>query len=209
MDLKIHLATECTGLPTLSQRRFCLSFCEKTEPHQVFESNEIDLNEEINELSVYELTNLLVEIKENQITLSSQDTPFRLTKRGERLMINRRLELFYVLISDVAEKRAICTSEGLANLGRIYDEKYPVQWEAYCEAKEKEMNSLFNSWTLNGSALNLRFFNLYTRPCTIILHNMKNTSIQLGNTSSYLAAGSTLEIRKTEIDCVRFGNSVF
>lgn len=174
---------------------FSIRFRDKREERQVFESNEIELIDEINELSIYKLTSLLVEIKENEITLSSQNAPFRLSKCNNRLMINMLLEPFHVVISGIACERNIFTDEGRAELRRLYDEQYPVQWTTYCEKEKKEMNSLFKSWTVKGNALNLRFFNLNTMPCSVFLHNMRDTSIQIANSNTYLTPNSSIEFR--------------
>lgn len=149
---------------------------------------------EINELSVYGVESLEIEMKDGRLLLSSKTEAFRLGLCDKCLVVNKPIPTFEVTFQSLKEAVKLQAMEREEFLV-AYEEKRLCQERTYSEKYERESKAVSRAWAITGDALKLRFFNLNQRGATLNVQNLKSEAMQIDNSHCYVAAGSSFEIR--------------
>jgi len=170
------------------------------EAYHAFQQETVMLKEQkINELSLYCLNSLVVQVEDHQIRFSNDTTPFTLGRKGQRLVINNPVPEFCV----TAKKEEMQELDKARNLGgdsaflEAYEKLRGPQWEAHCKQYSAESMIFLKEWTIVGDALDIQFFNLNNREgCTLEIYNMRSTSLQLNNSCLFLPPGNQILLKR-------------
>ena len=159
-------------------------------------------NLHVNELSIHGLTSLSLEFKENSVTLSSKDSPFRLVREHKRLIVNQPTPVF--LPVHLIDDEEITQMQEQTNDLEVYLELLEERRAVRHEEERIKHNHLYDesnmithdTWSLTGSALKISFFNLNTTPCTLTLINRTAKFQALSTTGLLLAPYGTVYVKK-------------
>lgn len=176
-----------------------------TDGYTTFTSNVVKLgNTHINELSIYGIKALTIEMEHDNLVFKATEpeASIRLVRRAKCLIINEEKPPFEARYEiedsfiEAEQAKSVDLETYLSVLADHIELKVAQARKEHDETYDETKMISATSWQVIGTALDLNFFNLNSKECTVTVHNKTSHFRSLQNTGILIAPFSKVYIKK-------------